>query len=519
MRRYFSQMGTVGINRDVLPHDLPPNTWSDGQNVRFFDQKAKIASGHEQVFGTPLYDPWHLRHIKKNDSDIWFYGSEFDIGATDGTNHATVSSTSAGYSTSLDINWTSTVLPGGVVVFNNASEAPQVWTGTTINDKFANLGAWPADTTCRTMASVNNFLVALDVTENGTRIPELVRWSTRADVGTIPDSWDYADTTKAAGRTALGASGTIMTAAKLRESLVIYMDRRVFLMTEVGGFEVFSFRELFSEIGALSRRCVGELRGRHVVFSFDDLIVHDGTAMQSIADRRIRRNIFNDIDSQNFERSFIALNYAGNEVWFCYPESGAIYPSVAWIWNWVNDTWYKRALPQSAHITHGVINDTGGDTFDSATGTFDDATGAFNETTLTGAQIGLLLADTENGKLLKLSETPSFDGSAFNSFVERSALPFGEDPLFDLDRIKYIREIIPDIRGSVGGVVNIYIGKRDSIDDNVTFEGPFPYTIGTTRKIDCRVSGRVIDIKFETTTAIDWELTAFRLYYRLAGQR
>lgn len=517
--RNFDNMGEIGVIRDMEPRSVPPNAWTNAQNVRFIDGKVCKMEGHEEVFSGTLYAPWFLLPVKKNDDHFWFYASQNDVGITDGANHATASETSGGYSATLDLNWTGATLPGGVAVLNNAVDDPQEWTGSSINDSLSGLSGWPANTSCRVMASINNFLVALDVTENGTRIPELVRWSSRADPGNVPSSWDYTDPTIRAGRSQLGTSGPIVDAKGMRDSLAIYQEQGVWLMTEVGGNLVFTFRRVFDQIGALTRKCVAVWRNKHVVFSFDDLVVHDGTSMQSIADGRVRRNIFNTIDSDNYERSYVSINYENNEIWFCYPETGSTHASIAWVWSWNFDNWTKREIPQAAHIQAGNINDESGDSFNSASGDFDSDDEIFDLSKLGGARVSTLIAGTEDTKLYRADRSASFDGMKFTASVTKEALPLGSDKPWDQNKIKMVQEVIPDINGTEGGVVNMELGKRDSLSDSTEWTGPFPYTIGTTRKLNTRVSARVIDIRFYSDTAIDWELTGFRVEYRLSGQR
>lgn len=519
MRRYFHNLGSIGIIADTEPRQLSAEAWTEGGNVRFVDNKVVSMRGHEEVFASPLYEPWFLQPLRKNDDYFWFYASQNDIGVTDGTNHATVSETSGGYSTSLDTNWTSATLPGGVLVLNNGSEPPQQWTGSSISDTFANLSSWPASTVCNVLRSVGNFLVAMDVTESSIRTPELVRWSTRADPGSVPSSWDYTDPTQRAGRTALRTPGPIVDAFILRESLAIYQEQHVTIMSEIGGNNVFQFRPILSQIGALNRNCVGQMRNHHVVFSFDDLIMHDGVSVRSIADRRVRRNLFNSIDGANYERSFLAINYAQNEVWFCYPTSGATYCTQAWIWNWVYDTWTKRDLPNVAHAAHGVINTQASQQFDDSTGDFDIEPGIFDEGNLTGAQLGFMLGDSTNTKLFQADKTNRFDTEDVRAYVQREALPLGVDDQFDLNKVKFIREIIPYVTGTEGGELEVYIGTRDSLEDGTLWNGPFVYTIGTSHKLDMRISGRIIDIRFESDANIEWELTGYRVEYRIQGQR
>ncbi len=131
----------------------------------------------------------------------------------------------------------------------------------------------------------------------------------------------------------------------------------------------------------------------------------------------------------------------------------------------------------------------------------------------------MVVAGRSGQKLYLMDDTDQFAGVAMTSMVERRALPLGESGKFDQRRMKFVRAITPQITGTSGGVVDVYVGARDTIDGAVTWTGPLPHTIGTTRKLDCRVSGRVIDIRFQSTTDVDWRLTEYGVDYRLADAR
>ena len=130
-----------------------------------------------------------------------------------------------------------------------------------------------------------------------------------------------------------------------------------------------------------------------------------------------------------------------------------------------------------------------------------------------------MLADRENMKFFLMDDTEQANGTNMTCYVERRCLPLGADGSFDFRRKVFIREITPEITGTAGGVVNVYLSTRDSINGTATVHGPYPYTIGTSRKLNCRVSGRVIDIKFESTTNITWDLVSYGVNYRLADSR
>ena len=52
------------------------------------------------------------------------------------------------------------------------------------------------------------------------------------------------------------------------------------------------------------------------------------------------------------------INQAKNEVWICYPKTGATngLPNEALIWNYLDNTWSLRELPGVNYIAKGLVN-------------------------------------------------------------------------------------------------------------------------------------------------------------------
>jgi len=89
----------------------------------------------------------------------------------------------------------------------------------------------------------------------------------------------------------------------------------------------------------------------------------------------------------------------------------------------------------------------------------------------------------------------------------------------DVGSIKRVKRVFPKVLGTAGDAFRVYVGGRSAIDSAVTYSGPFTFTIGTDYKIDCRVSGRYISLRFETSVTNNWRLSGFDLEFEQAGTR
>jgi len=519
---HFDNLSDIGVVKDTSEFDIPENAFTDARNVRFTDGAVRKAKGREQVFGTLLGTPYFAMPVTKSGSKFWFYADQEYIYGTDNTNHYKMSSATAAMS--LDINWTGGVLGNSIVIMNESTTDPYVWSGSALTDAFGSLANWPASMTCRSLRVHKQRLIAMDIDEGSGRDDTLLRWSHPAVPGGVPASWDYADKTKSSGRVTIDGPGAIIDGLPLRDQFIVYKEQSVHSMQLIGGNATYQIRKMFDEFGLLSRRCVQEFYGKHFCVTQGDILIHDGHDHQPVFDRRMLDWLFSNIDSGNYERSFVSINYNEREVWICFPESGQTLPNLALVWNWQDNTTQIQELPVgTAHIGWGIVDPNIDTTIDGRTGTIDSYTDAIDSSYYTQVKRSNLICNTTLDRLQRLYYTDQFDGANMTAYVQRSALPLGRETQtgkkFDPHRIKFISEIWPVIEGTTGGIVNVYVGARDTPDATVSWSGPYQHTIGSTTKLPMRVSGRLIDIKFESTTDIDWELVKYSVVYELGGER
>ena len=526
MITHFDNLDLVGVINDAPSERLPYNAWTDARNVRFRDGAVEKFQGQTEAFGTPSAAPYYAFPMQKGLEYWWVYASLTGIYSTDGSTHYDITPT-GGVGASEDTNWTGGVMGGGVAVMNDALNAPYGWNGTGLSDAFTALPNWPSGMTAKVLRPFKQVLVAANIDEGSGQDATLLRWSHPAAPGDFPASWDYTDDAFDAGRTTIAqGGGAIIELEPLRDMMLIYKDDSVWSMQYVGGNAIYAFRKLFDQVGIMSRRCVKEVYGRHVVLTTDDIIVHDGTSPVSILTKKMRKFLFNNMDGDYAARSYIVPDFAYNEVWICYPETGETLPNMALVWSWQDGALTVRELgTNAAHIARGIVSIGASPTFGSAGGTFAD----YDTTTWDGAQDvntvrDLLLCDTANTLLLKGDVGNDYNGVAPTAYVYRENLPLGrisDDQTRraqEQTRVKYIKEVWPVIEGTDGGTVTVYIGSRMNESDPVSWSS-YTYTIGQTNRIPVRVAGRYIDIKFESTDAIWWRLISYAVNYDLGGMR
>ena len=377
--------GQYGIVTDIPPYQLPPNAWSGGNNVRVRNSGIKKCAGFEEVFASCPIPPHHIFSVSDGTSVYWMALGEDKAyvfknqggGWTNITRQTTGSDVN--YTTSEEEGWSHTII-GGVPVMTNFRDAPQFWalssgvyaTGT----KLAELSNWESSTDlCKSIKSFKTFLIALNMDRAGVPYPKLVKWSNEAASHAVPTSWDEADATKDAGEYELADTpGDIIDGLQLGESFMIYKDDAIYIMNYIGTPFIFSFKLLSPTIGILTKNCVSEFSGGHFFFGKTNIYLNDGQTISPLLTDRLRREVFDNLDGDNFKRSFTVADYNRNEMLACYPSGGYTYPNKAVIWNWSTNTLTLRDLPNPSSMGFGVaFVSTDSDEWDDNTKDWDTA--------------------------------------------------------------------------------------------------------------------------------------------------
>ena len=507
--------GSIGVNKDLSVHELPIAAWSDAQNIRFLDGYAQQFYGHSQVYGTPSATPQYLLPCNISSARYWIYATASKTYCVTVTGGSVVETdiTHATPRTGVVNQWTGTLL-SGIPILNvgDTSKVPMSWDLNTAN-KFVDLANWPANTYCKSLRAFKNYLVALNVTKAGTNYPFMVKWSTPADPGAVPSSWDQTDPTKDAGEVDLAEDPSpIVDGLQLRDSFMIYTESGCWRMDFTGGPYVFRFSKVMGISGAMNRNCIVECGGFHVVLTGNDVVANDGQAPVSILDKETRRYLFQILDTSYSNLCFVFKNPFFNEVFICYPSIGSTVCDSAMVWNYVDKTVSFRSMPSVNHAAYGPVDNTLNSTWAS------DPDPWASDLTLWGSpdyipNTARVIMGTSTTKLYMLDAAASFDGSLPTSYIERRGLSL------DLPgRMKIVRGIRARVTGNVGDTITVKVGSSDDPYTDPVYGTAMTHTIGTTISDDCMVHGRYIAVRFEGLTAYQWRLDSFDLDVLDAGE-
>lgn len=510
----FPKAGQIGVIKDLSAPELPLNAWTDCRNIRFLDGAALQFYGHGEVYNSPSVAPQYMLPANVNGQRYWIYASASKVFAV---------INSGGVATHSDITpttsrvgvvnqWTGTIL-GGIPILNAGDGSKPMYWDLNTSHKFADLPAWPANTSCKSLRRFKNFLIGLNTTENGVNYPVKIMWGQPADPGTLPSTWDPTDPTKDAGNLPVAdAEGPLIDGRELRDSFIVYAENSTHALDFIGGVFVLRNRKVFGMSGAMNRNCIAEFDGWHLVLTSSDVVIHDGYTAQSVLDKRSRRYLFQNIDVAARDRCFVFRNPFLNEIFICYPSIGAISCDRAMVYNYVDKTVSFRDLPNVNHADMGPVDNSLSGNWNQDPAPWASDLTAWNGPDFTPDTARVIMASAD-AKLYMLDASSSFDGAIPSAYLERRGLSFDAPEYF-----KLISSVRPRITGNIGETVIIKVGGHNS-DPYADPEYPVTMThvIGQTVSNDCMVQYRYPAIRFETGTAYQWRLDSFDVDVKKTG--
>ncbi|HNT40033.1 MAG TPA: hypothetical protein PKO45_13035 [Rubrivivax sp.] len=501
-----------GVVRDAMPEELPDGAWSRLMNVSNRDGFLLRSPGMGQLFAAPSVTPYFVAPFRTAAGLLWVHAGLAKAFVDNASTRTDITRTSD-YTGAPSDRWVGGAWNGGFVL-NNGRDKPQWWDGDVAN-KFVDLPNWTATKIAKVVRGFRRFLVALDVTSDGTRYPFRVLWSALADPGSPPPSWDLSDATREAGEVDIvEAAGPLVDALPLGEQLIIYSPGSMHAMREIGGPLVMSFTTLPGRVGMLARNCAVDTPLGHVVLTNGDVIVHQGGAPRSIAAGRVRGAIFDELENSVAEQAcFVAANPAANEVWVCYPTDGSGTCRRAAVWNWAADTWSFRDLPR---VTAGGTGQTplpqSGPQWSTIPGDWTAQAMPWGGKAIAPNDQHLVLAHA--APALSLADASLQDlGADITATAERIGMHLGQP-----DRMKLCRGVWPRIDGPHGEQVQIQIGAAMRPDQAPTWQSPRPYTIGSSEKVDGFAQGRYLALRLSSTGGGGWRLRGLELDVVPAGR-
>lgn len=529
MERKFLQLTNFaknGINSDLMPWDLPGDFLTELSNIRISRSKLSPFGGEVRWADLPVdFEPGLVMYVNSSQGTFWLIAGLDKVYVYDGSTFTNISSLAGYVSISEEDLWNGCML-SNIPIINNVNSFPEYWPQQNVSTKLIYL-PWDATNTwadvnqsCRILRSHKQFLFAMDLSIDGLEVVDGVRWSAPADIAGVPNSWDEFDVTNVAGLTTLGgAGGRIIDGLSLRDAFVVYREGGVSVFDYIGGQFVWQIRNFTTTNGLISKNCIVEVKGKHLFIGNGDILVNDGNSIESLMQNRLRKRFLSDYDPDNASNSYAVKNDVAKEVWFCIPQTGRTYPSVAYIYNWEDDTWSIRDIPEGPSCGYGPQAVTQ-ETWASVVDTYENTVSIWSKRTsspLNDTVVAVIKQATpsggESGRITVLDSNLAPVDAPYSSTIER--LGFA---LEGLNNVTTITRIYPHIRGP--GSVFIRLGSQDYPGASVRWKQPVLFDPNTDRKVDIRTTGELHCYRiYSIDSSIYWEFSGMDIEYVTAGER
>jgi hypothetical protein len=518
----LNDVAAIGVVRDVPGYMLPPEAWTTALNVISKDDGIVCLKGWEQIFGAPGVAPHYALPLTTSSQTFWLYTSLTKGYVYDGATHTDITRSIGGdYTAGETREWNGTLF-AGIPILNNGHDVPQYWSSPSVAQRLLDLANWPTTLRATLVRAFGAYLVAINITDSGANYPHLVKWSSSAaGPGQLPTSWDETDPTVDTGEYDLPDvnSGILREALTLGSKLFLYKDQSIWSMRYVGGRSIFAFDTFSETLGILAPRCVA-ITGdgkKHVLATQDDIVIHDGSAAPvSILDKRMRRDLFNDIDPTNYVNSFMFSDPENNIILFCYPQAGNQFPNRALVFNYKNGAITEMDGVNFRNAAVGRVESSDTETWATAAGSWDTETAPWSLSEIRK----IVLCNPVASEFHKWSSSYQRDGMDYSQQLQRVGLSMigkkrSGEWIVNHELIKIIDRIWPKIKGS--GPIQIRIGYQMEVDGTVTWTPYFEFDPDTMVAADLVASGRAMAVEFYSPTAKDWRLDGYRVSLEVDG--
>lgn len=516
----LNDLGTAGVIADVPGYQLPPEAWTTGHNIRFEDGVPKRMLGQKVSLGTPSVAPHFLLPVSGPTQMWWLYTSLTKAFVYDGSVHTDITRTVGDYAAVETRDWNGTIL-GGIPIINNGFDVPNHWESYSTATKFQNLTNWPSTLRAKVIRAFGPQLVAFNLSKNGVLFPHNIIWSHTADPGSLPNSWDTADTTKDTGENSLAdvESGVIVDAQMLRGNMYIGKENAIWRMRYVGGRFIFAFDTYLETTGILATRCIGNIGilGQQALWTQDDILIHNGSGQQSILSKKWRRRLFSEIDTTNYRNCFLFDNANYQEMWFCYPTAGATHPNRALVWNYSDrGTAFSTSDVNFRNVAFGVVPAEDTTTWEDDTVLWDDLNDAWE---VNERRRGIVCV-TDTTQFQSLDKGLDRVGSAFTSTLAREGLSIigrkrSGEWIVDFKVMKTFKRVWLKMSGSA---VQVRIGAQMLVDGPITWSTSQTFNPATDSYIDIvPLTGRAMAIEISSAVSEDWKLYGYKPELNIGG--
>ena len=191
------------------------------------------------------------------------------------------------------------------------------------------------------------FCMGTNVLGSGTTDPMLIRWSDQESV----TNWTPAATNQA-GDLRLSKGTEIISARQSREEILVWTDSSLYSLQYQGPPAVWGANLVGDNVSIASQNAVAHSNGVSFWMGKDKFYMYDGRTQPLPC--TVRRYVFDDFNTLQYDQVFAGTNEAFHEVWwfYCSDDSTTIDKYV--VYNYLDKTWYYGTMARTAWMDSGL---------------------------------------------------------------------------------------------------------------------------------------------------------------------
>ena len=341
------------------------------------------------------------------------------------------------------------------------------------------------------------FVIGCNPFGSSVQDPMLIRWSDQEDYL----EWSPAATNQA-GSLLFSRGSELITLMQSRQEVLVWSDSALYVLQYVEPPVVWSSQLVGENISIASSNAAAYANGTVYWMGKDKFYVYDGRTQTLPCS--VRRFIFSDLNTDQYEQVCAGTNEGFHEVWwhYCSKDSSVVDKYV--IYNYLEKTWYFGTMGRTAWLDTGEIN---------------SPIAATNNNRLVVQEIGCDDLETS---------TPT----AISSYITS-----GQFDLDDGNRFSFVWRLLPDLNfeGSSSNNPSLDMSLLPLSNSGSGYNSP--RSVGGsntgsvarssvvpieayTNQVNVRVRGRQMSIKLESSAeGVKWQLGSPRLDIRPDGGR
>lgn len=195
------------------------------------------------------------------------------------------------------------------------------------------------------VSDISRFVFAFGTNDVLTTVvdPLLIRWSDQEN----PVQWNPAATNQA-GSIRLSRGSQIVSAIQSRQEVLVWTDTALYSLQYVGAPIVWAPQLVGENVSIASQNAVAYAGGIAFWMGRDKFYMYDGRTLPLTCD--VRRYIFNDFNTEQYEQVFAGTNEAFHEVWWFYCSAEATDIDRYVVYNYKEGIWYYGTMARTAWL-------------------------------------------------------------------------------------------------------------------------------------------------------------------------